>query len=120
MTEAGPRQESDLSKGASKPGMRAREGAGYVRLEHIAHPTEAELLQVHGMGSRTLRQFLNAFVARGLSFVGRPSYQRFSSCQWIAWRLTVFAKTGCKGGPSMACSTRRPFGPSRGTTGWLW
>lgn len=42
--------ESDLPGGLSKPALRALHGAGYVQLQQFSKLTEAELLQLHGLG----------------------------------------------------------------------
>lgn len=63
-------KESVLPSGLAKPAQRALRGAGIIRLEQLTKVTEAEVLQLHGMGPKAmaiLRQELNA---KGLSFSG--------------------------------------------------
>ena len=60
--------ESDLPTELAKPARRALAGAGYVRLEQLTKVSEAELLQLHGMGPKALEQIRRALAARGQSF----------------------------------------------------
>ena len=46
----------------------ALSGAGYWQLVQLTGLSEAELLQLHGMGSRALGQFREALAERGLTF----------------------------------------------------
>jgi hypothetical protein len=39
-----------------------------LRLEQLAKLSEAEILQLHGMGPKALDQIRRAFVAKGISF----------------------------------------------------
>lgn len=59
---------SDFPKGLSKPAQRALAGAGYERLEQLAQVPEAEILKLHGMGPKGIRQLRDALAERGLSF----------------------------------------------------
>jgi hypothetical protein len=52
----------------SAPAQRALAGAGYTRLEQVAGVTTADLLRLHGLGPKTIRQLRDALAARGLSF----------------------------------------------------
>jgi hypothetical protein len=61
--------ESDFPAGMSGPAQRALAGAGYSRLEQISKLTEAELLQLHGLGPKTIRQLRTALAEKGLAFV---------------------------------------------------
>ena len=60
--------ESDLPVGLSRPARRALVEAGYWRLEQLAEVSEAELKQLHGVGSKALEQLRSALSAKGLSF----------------------------------------------------
>ena len=60
--------ESDLPNGLSKPAQRALAAAGYRRLEQLAKLSEAELLQLHGVGPKALDVLRPALRAKGLSF----------------------------------------------------
>lgn len=59
--------ESDLPPRLAAPARRALTAAGYLRLEQLAGVNEAELLQLHGMGPKALRQLREALAERGLS-----------------------------------------------------
>lgn len=60
--------ESDLPAGLGKPAQRALAAAGYLRLEQFTKLSAAEVLQLHGMGPKALKQLRHALAARGLSF----------------------------------------------------
>lgn len=66
-------QESDLPTNLSAPAQRALSDAGYSRLEQLSKISEAELLQLHGVGPKTIRQLRTALAARGLSFADEKS-----------------------------------------------
>lgn len=61
-------QEGDLPAGMGKPAQRALAGAGYVRLEQFTRVSEAEVLELHGMGPKAIGVLRRALEARGLSF----------------------------------------------------
>ncbi len=61
---------SDLPKVAA-PAQRALYSAGITQLEQLTKVTEAEILQLHGMGPNALGKLREALTARGLSF--RPA-----------------------------------------------
>jgi hypothetical protein len=61
-------QETGLPSGLGKPAQRALAGAGYVRLEQFTQVSEAEVLELHGMGPKALGVLRSALEARGLSF----------------------------------------------------
>ncbi|MCC7268766.1 MAG: hypothetical protein IT546_15710 [Caulobacteraceae bacterium] len=52
----------------AKPAHRALAGAGFVRLEQLAGATEAEILGLHGMGPRSLRELRAALAKAGFWF----------------------------------------------------
>lgn len=58
---------SDLPKIAA-PARRALTSAGIAKLEQLTKVTEAELLQLHGMGRNAVATLCEALSARGLSF----------------------------------------------------
>jgi predicted flap endonuclease-1-like 5' DNA nuclease len=60
--------ESDLPAGLSAPAQRALAGAGISRLDQVAAMSEAELLALHGLGPKTIRQLRPALEAKGMSF----------------------------------------------------
>jgi hypothetical protein len=59
--------ESDLPKLAA-PAQRALARAGITKLEQLTEVTEAELLQLHGMGKNAINILRGALSALGLSF----------------------------------------------------
>ena len=61
-------EESDLPTELAKPARRALEGAGYVKLEQFIELREVEVLKLHGMGPKALKQIRLALNDRGLSF----------------------------------------------------
>jgi hypothetical protein len=61
--------KSDLPKLAA-PARRALAGAGYVRLEQFTKVTEAEVLELLGMGPNAMSTLRNALAEKGLSFAG--------------------------------------------------
>lgn len=61
-------QDSGLPTGLGKPAERALAGAGYVRLEQFTRVSEAELLELHGVGPKALERLRQALEARGWSF----------------------------------------------------
>lgn len=61
------KNRSDLPK-TSAPAQRALESAGVTTLKQLTDLTEAELLQLHGMGPKAVRILREELKARGLSF----------------------------------------------------
>ncbi|MDF2036086.1 DNA-binding protein [Cytobacillus oceanisediminis] len=61
-------KESGFPEKLAKPAVRALEGAGYFSLEQLARATEAELLELHGMGPNALGKLRRAMADRGWSF----------------------------------------------------
>lgn len=61
-------KESDLPTGLAKPAQRALAAAGYLRLEQFTKLSEADVLQLHGMGPKALDLIRRALMAQGLSF----------------------------------------------------
>jgi hypothetical protein len=62
------RPESDLPAKLASPARRALTGAGYFHLEQLTVVSEAELLQLHGMGPKALDQLRQALEAKRLAF----------------------------------------------------
>ncbi len=62
------RPDSDLPTALASPARRALVAAGYLRLDQLTAISEAELLQLHGMGPKALEQIRRALAARGQSF----------------------------------------------------
>ena len=52
----------------SEPAQQALSGAGYVHLEQFSNLTKKELLQLHGVGPKTIRQLSEFLAAKGMSF----------------------------------------------------
>ncbi len=59
---------TDLPAELAAPAQRALAGAGITSLEEVARWTEADLLALHGVGPKTIRQLRPALEAKGLSF----------------------------------------------------
>lgn len=66
-------QDSDLPAGLSQPAQRALAGAGIRRLEQVATYSEAELLRLHGLGPKSIRQLREALAANGLAYRGEQT-----------------------------------------------
>ncbi|RSN55424.1 DNA-binding protein [Amycolatopsis sp. WAC 04182] len=60
--------QTDLPPGIGNPATRAFTAAGYTRLEHFTHATEAELASLHGVGPKALRIIREALETRGQTF----------------------------------------------------
>ncbi len=56
-------------EGLSGPALRALESAGIASLEALTRWTEAELLELHGMGPKGTRMLREALTGRGLDFL---------------------------------------------------
>jgi predicted flap endonuclease-1-like 5' DNA nuclease len=59
---------TDLPAELAAPAQRALAAAGITSLEEVARWTEADLLALHGVGPKTIRQLRPALEAKGLSF----------------------------------------------------
>jgi hypothetical protein len=68
MVQDGNESESDLPRSIGKPTTRALTLAGWVRLEQLAKRSEAELLELHGVGPKAIRILRQALEEKGLSF----------------------------------------------------
>jgi hypothetical protein len=60
--------KSDLPDGLSKPARGALAAAGYVRLEQLTGVSEAEVIELHGMGPKALKELRRALAAKGQRF----------------------------------------------------
>ncbi len=69
-------QGSDLPVGLSAPALRALNGAGYMRLDHLTRVSEAELKQLHGLGPRGINLLRSALEEKGLAFAVSKSGKR--------------------------------------------
>ncbi|WP_068774929.1 DNA-binding protein [Paenibacillus sp. FJAT-26967] len=65
------KQNTDLPAGLSKPALRALRGAGLSTLEQFSKMTEAEVLQLHGMGPKGIELIRLALADKGKSFAER-------------------------------------------------
>jgi hypothetical protein len=61
---------SDLPRGAGAPARRALALAGYTTLEQLTAAREADLLRLHGVGSKAIGVLREALAARGMAFAG--------------------------------------------------
>lgn len=68
MSKTEQNMESGLPKGVAKLSLRALHGAGYFHLDQLSRVIEEELLQLHGMGPKTLGLIRQALEANGLLF----------------------------------------------------
>lgn len=68
--------QSDLPAGLAQPALRALSGAGIHRLEHLTKFSEAEIKQLHGIGSNALAKLRSALNANGLSFADSPLHKK--------------------------------------------
>ena len=55
----------------SAPAQRALAGAGFTKLEQLTKISEAELLQLHGMGPKAVGILRAALQSKGLSFAAQ-------------------------------------------------
>jgi len=60
--------ESDLPAGIGNPARRALAATGYLRLEQLTAVTEAELLAMHGVGTKAISLIRQALAERGQAF----------------------------------------------------
>lgn len=58
---------SDLPRGIGAPATRALTAAGLTTLEQVAGASSAELLALHGVGSRAIRVLTEALAEHGLA-----------------------------------------------------
>ena len=63
-------QQSDFPKLAA-PAQRALANAGIQNLEQLAKFSEAEIKQLHGIGSNALKSLRRALTEKGLSFANK-------------------------------------------------
>ena len=55
----------------ASPAQRALAGAGISQLEQLTELSEAELMQLHGIGPNAIDQLRRALAAKGLSFASK-------------------------------------------------
>lgn len=67
-SQQNPSPESDLPVGMGAPARRALIAAGYVHLQQLTELTEADLLKLHGVGPKGIRQLRQALAEQDLSF----------------------------------------------------
>jgi DNA-directed RNA polymerase alpha subunit len=68
MVEHPPQPETDFPPRLGRPARNALIVAGYTRLEQLTRVTEAELLKLHGMGPKGVRQLREGLAERGWTF----------------------------------------------------
>lgn len=61
---------TDLPDGLGKPARRALHAAGITQLAQLTAWTEAEVLQLHGMGPKAVERLRAALAAGGMAFAG--------------------------------------------------
>ena len=66
---------NDLPPKLGNPARRALENAGIFTLEQLSNMTEAELLQLHGIGKSALEQLRAAMMAADLEFADSTPVQ---------------------------------------------
>jgi hypothetical protein len=64
------KRSSSIPDNLSAPARRALAGAGYTKLEQLAKVSEAELLELHGMGPNAIAKLRDALGSIGRSFKG--------------------------------------------------
>jgi hypothetical protein len=62
-----PIDPAGLPPGLAQPAVRALKRAGFTNLKQLSKATEAELLELHGMGPNALLKVKAALDAAGLS-----------------------------------------------------
>jgi hypothetical protein len=70
-------REGDLPAGLSQPAQRALAGAGISQLQQLSSFREGEIKQLHGIGSKAIRQLRQALAERSRR---RSTIPR--SCYW--------------------------------------
>jgi hypothetical protein len=68
MTERTPQPETDFPPKLGRPARDALIVAGYTRLEQLTQVSAKELLKLHGMGPKGIRQLREALAEQGLAF----------------------------------------------------
>jgi len=61
-------QKSDFPVGLAAPAQRALAAAGITRLEQLTRFSEADLMQMHGIGPKALELLRQTLAAKGLYF----------------------------------------------------
>ncbi len=62
-------------KGVAQPAQRALAAAGIHDLAQLTQFSEAELLQLHGMGPKAIRHLREALTEQGLAFAPSPTHK---------------------------------------------
>lgn len=66
--EADKKPRAGFMAGLGAPAVRALQGAGLTTLHKLARRSEAQVLELHGMGPSTLPKLRAALKAQGLAF----------------------------------------------------
>jgi DNA-directed RNA polymerase alpha subunit len=61
-------RQTNWPKGVAQPAQRALAAAGLHELTQLTHISEAELLQLHGMGPKAVRLLREALAEQNLTF----------------------------------------------------
>ena len=64
----GEHPENNLPESLPEPAQRAFAGIGITRLEQLTEKTESEILDLHGVGPKSIELLRHALAQRGLSF----------------------------------------------------
>lgn len=59
--------DNAFPKGVPRPAIRALMSAGYTRFDQLAGASEAELLELHGVGPKAIRVVRQALLDQGLA-----------------------------------------------------
>jgi DNA-directed RNA polymerase alpha subunit len=62
------RWDKNLPESLPEPALRALTGIGIERVEQLAEKTEAELLELHGVGPQAIELLRKALAEQGLSY----------------------------------------------------
>ncbi|SNT62596.1 hypothetical protein SAMN05216276_109216 [Streptosporangium subroseum] len=65
--------DDDIPSSLGAPARRALAGAGYTTLTQVASMTEQQLLRLHGMGPKAIRQLRAALAERDLTLADQET-----------------------------------------------
>ncbi|MGW5359961.1 hypothetical protein [Actinopolymorpha pittospori] len=68
--ERNQRGGEDFPAALSQPARRALIAAGFSRIDHLAGVSEQDLLRLHGVGPKVIRQLRQALAEIGMTFAG--------------------------------------------------
>lgn len=70
MSELIPQPSDGLPPNLSQPARRSLIQAGYVQLEQFTRVRASDLMGLHGLGPKTIRQLREVLAEHGWAFVG--------------------------------------------------